>query len=865
MQLVYIDFETHYRTGFDLTSAKSSGEYIGTTQMQMMGWAIGDGEVNLAVGEDQIRQVLNSIKWDQAAAVSHNALFDMRVLKQRFGVVPAFFFDTLSMMRATHWNQLFGGATLGHLSKVLQANGLSIEDKGSEVKEAKGKFLYKFEGGTWYMHEEEITSEYLKNLNLTKTGRPKTGKAYKDPREVVANAIQFYRDFADYCVKDVAICRAGFKEMVKLLPREEIYFQDMILRCAMFPQLQMDVPLLKSALTRAQTSLREAVNKIADKWFSGDYDEAKSALLSTGKLAILLKALGGMTQDEVDDYIATEGVHPEPPFIIPTKVSEKKTVKAGEPVYEYALAKKDPGMVELMQNPNEDLQEVLACRKTVVYFNNYEIPRLHRFINEQEYSGEVGMPLKVSGAFTHRLGGCLGNRTVIVVKTKRGEVKEKYIPDVEKTDLVWDGIEFVKHDGVIMSGYKKCVIYKEPNRVGLVGTPEHPVMVNGEWTPLAEVVDKGLVIDKGGDGDCMTFITRWKKYKPVYDDVYETFDILNCGPRTRFVANGYIVHNSEFNIQNLSSGRNDGQDATMRMSIMATDGRVVVGCDSSQIEARVLAFEANEQIILDEFKNGVDPYCALAEKIYNIPYAEINRRRKDESDPLHEEAKLQRQAGKAGRLGLGYQMGAVAFVDYAATLGVTLTMEESKRVVDVYRSTYSRTYSFWDQCAEVLKMLVAGQSGYFGGIDGKLFYFDGTRTTAGRRTPGIRLPDGMWLTYTDLQMRERTYPDGSKRWNFCYYGIKEGRPGWIWIYSGKVTENLTQALAFAIMKWQAMNINKRYPIAFNVHDEWVVTCDAADAENCRDYVVACMKQVPPWAVGCPIDAEGAYAKRYGEC
>lgn len=343
------------------------------------------------------------------------------------------------------------------------------------------------------------------------------------------------------------------------------------------------------------------------------------------------------------------------------------------------------------------------------------------------------------------------------------------------------------------------------------------------------------------------------------------YDILNAGPRQRFTANGKLVHNSEFNIQNLSAGRNEGQDATMRMSIMAKEGKVVVGCDSSQIEARVLAFEANEQIILDEFKNGVDPYCALAEKIYNVPYDEINTARKDENHPNHDTAKLQRQAGKAGRLGLGYQMGAAAFVDYAGTLGVTLSIEESKRVVDVYRNTYRMTYNFWDQCGEVLKMLVAGQSGYFGGPDGKLFYFDGARTTAGRRTPGIRLPDGMWLTYTDLQMRERTYPDGTKKWNFCYYGIKEQRPCWIWIYSGKVTENLTQALAFSIMKWQAMNINKRYPIAFNVHDEWVVTCPANEAEECKNYVIECMQRVPDWAIGCPIDAEGAYAKRYGEC
>ena len=68
MQIVYIDFETYYRKkDFALKTAKSTGEYIGTTQIQMMGWAIGDGDVSLAVGEEQIREVVNKIDWSKDA------------------------------------------------------------------------------------------------------------------------------------------------------------------------------------------------------------------------------------------------------------------------------------------------------------------------------------------------------------------------------------------------------------------------------------------------------------------------------------------------------------------------------------------------------------------------------------------------------------------------------------------------------------------------------------------------------------------------------------------------------------------------------------------------------------------------------
>ena len=73
-----------------------------------------------------------------------------------------------------------------------------------------------------------------------------------------------------------------------------------------------------------------------------------------------------------------------------------------------------------------------------------------------------------------------------------------------------------------------------------------------------------------------------------------------------------------------------------------------------------------------------------------------------------------------------------------------------------------------------------------------------------------------------------------------------------------------QSLAFAIMKWQAMNIHQHYPIAFNVHDEWVTTAPENEAQQAADFLTECMSQVPAWAQGCPIAAEAAFAQRYGD-
>lgn len=1024
MQLLFIDFETYYDTDFNLTSAKSTGEYIGKTQLQLMSYAINRQPVRQAVGEREIREILSRVEWDRTALVSHNGLFDARIVLERLGHKALFYFDTLAMMRSLRWDVIFGGASLSHLSKVLQGNGLSIEDKGDEVAEAKGNYLFKFKNGQWYMHPTEITAEYLAGINITPSGRKRTGKAVKDPRKIVMDAIDLYRRFSKYCDNDVEICRAGFYQMVKLLPKEELKYQDMIIRCALEPKLVFDLPLLKDAVESGKKKVRDAVKPIADKWYNGDMSAGKDALLSTGKLAITMKAMGGMTQDEVDDHISRYGVDPEPAFIIPTKVSEKKSARAGKPVYDYALAKKDPGMVELMNNPYPDLQELMASRRTVVYYNNYELPRLERFINEMEYKGVVGMPLKVSGAFTHRLGGCLVADTMVLCMTSDGEITEKCIVDVLLSDRVWDGVDFVEHDGVQFSGYQQVISYD-----GITGTPDHKVFISDtETISLAEAKATGAVImssrtrlDVDDDGrsttttpTCLTLEQDGVELVPVYD-------IRNAGPRRRFSANGKLVHNSIFNIQNMSSGRNEGQEATLRKSILAPDGYAVVACDSSQIECvsgdgfvltddkglvklrdlsieskiwdgveyvshdgilnkgvkrvieyngvigtpehvvylryggyttldeakakemeilvgarggeplremdivkhpyttnsedvlsdvhhlphiedlgqedrtrwgnkylgaievfdiinagprnrfcyndliisncRIEGYIANEHKLIEQISAGKDPYCVMASMMYHEDADHINKMRKAGD----EKYVRMRSVSKSAMLGAGYGIGAVAFKQYAALMGVDLSEQEAAETVRIYRESNPGVTNLWEQCGEVLRRLVAGESGWFGGPNNDLFYFDGSRFIGGKRVPGIRGPDGLWLNYTDLQMRERTYPDGSKKWNYCYYGIKEGRPMWVWVYPAKLTENICQYLAFAVMKWQAVNINKRYPIAFNVHDEWVAVVPENEADQAVEFMINEMRKVPEWLKGCPLNAEGTYAKSYGDC
>ena len=117
--------------------------------------------------------------------------------------------------------------------------------------------------------------------------------------------------------------------------------------------------------------------------------------------------------------------------------------------------------------------------------------------------------------------------------------------------------------------------------------------------------------------------------------VARVYDIANCGPRHRFVANGKLVSNC--NLQNLKRG------GELRRSILAPKGHVVVVADSAQIEARVLAWLSQQMDIVNAFATKQDVYKLMASAIYGVPVEDIT--------------KDQRFIGKICVLGLGYGMG----------------------------------------------------------------------------------------------------------------------------------------------------------------------------------------------------------------
>ena len=341
---------------------------------------------------------------------------------------------------------------------------------------------------------------------------------------------------------------------------------------------------------------------------------------------------------------------------------------------------------------------------------------------------------------------------------------------------------------------------------------------------------------------------------------------IDCGFGMPYTVSGAHTHrlggSGGLNVQNLSSGRKEGQSNALKRSISAPPWHQVVVFDSSQIELRTGSYIAGDHATLKMFLEGRDPYSEQASLIYGGDPVEIKKLAKGGVEPY---ASIQRPAGKASLLSNIYGTGAVGFMNYAKLMGVDMTLEEAQHIVKVYRETHPEVVATWNACEVALRNMIAGASGYFGGPDGKLFYYDGARMNHGVRMPGIRLPDGNWLNYHCLSMREREYPDGSTKMNYAYRGLKEGRIQWIFTYAARIFENCNQALAFAVMKYQALLINQRYKIVLNTHDEWGIVVKDDEVEQAKEYMQWCMRQVPEWAKGLPVDCEGDAAVHYGDC
>lgn len=299
----------------------------------------------------------------------------------------------------------------------------------------------------------------------------------------------------------------------------------------------------------------------------------------------------------------------------------------------------------------------------------------------------------------------------------------------------------------------------------------------------------------------------------------------------------YAAHTGRFggedkiNLQNLPSrGTNANK---LKKSITAPFGYSVIDADSAQIEARVLAWLAGQEDLVESFAKGEDVYKKMASAIYNKPEDEID--------------KTERFVGKTTILGAGYGMGAIKFQAQLKTFGVEVSIEESRRIIDIYRNTNDRIAQLWRQAQGVLVNMSRGDDAKLG-REGVLEVIPNERA--------IRLPSGLLMRYDGL-----SFVQGEKGVEFSY----KSRYGRNRIYGGKVIENVCQGIARCIIAEQMLLMAKKYRVVLTVHDAVMCVVKDEEVQEATKYIEECMRWTPDWATGLPVNCESGSGKSYGDC
>jgi DNA polymerase len=347
-----------------------------------------------------------------------------------------------------------------------------------------------------------------------------------------------------------------------------------------------------------------------------------------------------------------------------------------------------------------------------------------------------------------------------------------------------------------------------------------------------------------------------------------TFDIINAGPKHRFMAAGWIVSNSGrvFQPQNLprpalkpeqieqgiEAMKLDCEDllfdnvselcsSSVRGCLVAPDGRKLVVADLSNIEGRVLAWLAGEDWKVKAFYDfdrgaGHDLYKITAGRILT----------KGPGDITKDERQLQ---GKVPELAGGFGGGVGAYRKMGGAVFDAMSDEAILTIVHAWRGQHPATVALWYAVERAAKAVI-GEPDTIREVRGLRFDMrDGWLR--------IRLPSGRYLSYPNVTL------DDGQIW---YDGICQFTKQWkrLDTYYGKLVENIVQAIARDIFMGGMLRAEQGgYPVVIRVHDELI--CETPDDPA---YTVAALSALmtrgESWSTGLPLAAAGHEMYRYAK-
>lgn len=281
----------------------------------------------------------------------------------------------------------------------------------------------------------------------------------------------------------------------------------------------------------------------------------------------------------------------------------------------------------------------------------------------------------------------------------------------------------------------------------------------------------------------------------------------------------------------------------IRTAFIASPGNMLLDADFSAIEARVIAWLADEDWVLDVFRDTGKIYEATASRMFNIPIEKIKK-----GQPEY----AYRQKGKVATLALGYQggVGAMRTMDSGHELD-SLSDDEVQELVDLWRKANPNIVKLWCDVESSAKEAVTNGRTSF--LKHGITIERNIDAKKDLDFMSITLPSRRKLYYPQPAITQNRFG----RPSISYMGQNQTTKKWerIETYGGKLVENIVQAvardcLAEAITRLEAAG----YPVVFHIHDEIVV--DTQSEKQDLSDMERIMAEVPSWAPGLPLNADG---------
>ena len=372
--LITLDFETYYGQEYTL-SKMSTSEYIRDPRFkaQMVGIKVND-EGTKVYAASQVEKALRSIDWESSALLCHNTAFDGFILNEHYGIKPRYYYDTLSMARGLHSNEI--GAKL---DDVAQYYG-----KGNKLQDV---------------------------LEQTK--------------DILDWPADLTRKVAMYCKQDVDLTYEIFKEMLEKYPQKELDLINLTCRVFCQPILRLDIQRIqeeyeRETKERAELSLR-AVDVSREEYAAVLKGKEKKLTGQERDELIAKRVLG--SGERFAQLLHEEGIK-APMKISPSWEAKPVAERDDSKQYTYAFAKNDLEFIGLPQDVDllgkgldldteegavklaekqQRIQTLVDARLAIKSSTN--ITRAERFLK----AGENGALLPVGYAYyrahTGRFGG----------------------------------------------------------------------------------------------------------------------------------------------------------------------------------------------------------------------------------------------------------------------------------------------------------------------------------------------------------------------------------------------------------------------------------------------------------------------------